>query len=204
MLDMHGIGESPADGVIVTAVVNAEASTGVLDAFDDAVLLGRIGGRDRKAFRIFYHRHAGRVSSALRQLCRDAALADDLLQEVFLQVWRKAGSYRAERGDVGGWLFTITRNKFIDQRRRGSLPIDDGADLTVRPAPACGPAREERLSLHQALDTLSAEQRQAVSLTYLGGLTYDETAARLQVPLGTLKSRLRTGLRHLRDRLGGA
>jgi len=180
--------------------------SGAFDGFDDAMLLAAIARRDRDAFRVFYQRHAGRILAALRQLCRDVTLVDDLLQEVFLTVWRKAGGYRPERGDAGGWLFTITRNKVIDARRRGRLPIADDslADLAATPAPPASRGRELRLSLRQALGTLTVEQRQAVTLTYLGGFTYDETASRLNVPLGTLKSRLRRGIELLRAQLGDA
>lgn len=188
---------------IVSAVATRDISSATLDGFNDALLLARIAGRDRVAFKVFYQRHAGRILASLRHLCRDAALADDLLQEVFIAVWRKAGGYRRERGDVGGWLFTVCRNKVIDARRRGRLPLADidVSDLTTVAAPP-EPRRDLRLSLHQALATLSLEQREAVTLTYLGGFTYDETAARLDVPLGTLKSRLRAGIQRLRRRLG--
>lgn len=197
-------GQHAAPSGIVPAVVSAEYSSGTLDGFSDAVLLARIAGRDREAFRIFYQRHAGRALAALRHLSRDMTLADDLLQEVFLAVWRKAGGYRADRGEVGGWLFTISRNKVIDARRRGRLKIADEEVAALADAPApTGVAREVRLSVRQALGTLSREQRQAVAMTYLGGFTYDETAERLNVPLGTLKSRLRAGIKRLRHQMGG-
>lgn len=182
-----------------------EVSSGTLDGFSDPLLLARIAGQDREAFRVFYHRHSGRLLAALRHLCRDTVMAEDLLQEVFLTVWRKAAGYRADRGDVGGWLFTISRNKVIDRRRRGQLALvdDEGSLLADAAAPAEG-GRDMRLSVRQALGTLTIEQRQAVTLTYLGGFTYDETAARLDVPLGTLKSRLRAGIHRLREQLRGA
>ncbi len=188
---------------IVPFVPTTDVSSGTLDGFDDVMLLARIAGHDRVAFRVFYNRHAGRILASLRHLCKGAALADDLLQEVFLAVWRKAGGYRPERGDVGGWLFTVSRNKVIDARCRGRLPLADSdvGELTTLASPP-EPRRELRLSLYQALGTLSMEQREAVILTYLGGFTYDETAARLNVPLGTLKSRLRAGIQRLRRRLG--
>ena len=126
------------------------------------------------------------------------------MQEVFLAVWRKAAGYRPDRGDVGGWLFTISRNKVIDRRRKGQLPVvNEGTWLREAAAPPEG-QKEMRLSLRRALESLPIEQQRAVELTYLGGFTYHETAARLGVPLGTLKSRLRAGIHRLREKLRGA
>ena len=87
----------------------------------DGMLLAAIAGGDREAFRQFYERHSDKVALALRQLCR-GNLPEDLFQEVFMAVWRKAGTFDPQRGDVGGWLFTICRNKVYDQYRRSRPP----------------------------------------------------------------------------------
>lgn len=169
-----------------------------LSECEDPELLRRVGQGDRDAFCAFYERHAGRVLSMLRHLCRDPEVAEDVLQEAFLAVWRKAASYRRERGDVAGWLFAISRNKAFDLRRRRApvVAIDEQAAAEwATPEPP----RELEIGLGQALATLKREERQALRLAYFGGFTYEETAVRLAVPLGTLKSRIRTGLRHLRD-----
>lgn len=182
-------------------VMSADPRAHTVALQEDARLLQRIGQGDREAFRRFYERHAGRVLAALGKLCRDRVLAEDLLQEVFLAVWRKAASYRRERGDPGGWLFVIARNKAADARRRARPTTgEEGCDTAAAPAAAGGKC-DLRITLEQALAVLSAEQRQAVNLAYFGGYTYEETAARLNLPLGTLKSRIRTGLRRLRTTL---
>ncbi len=165
---------------------------------DDVSLLQLIASGDRAAFKAFYQRHAGRTLSLLRQMCKDPTLSEDLLQEVFLQVWRKAATYRVERGDPMGWLFSVTRNKTIDHRRRNPSRLEsDERDLATWPAPTRG-HRDLRISLEQAMSHLSEDQQRALRMTYYGGFTYEEAADRLQVPLGTLKSRIRTGLQRLR------
>lgn len=170
---------------------------------DDVALLTGIALGDESAFRAFYGRYAGRVLSVLRRLCPDAAVAEDLLQEAFLAVWRKASTYREDRGDPAGWLFAITRNKAFDHTRRQQpvVPLDAG-DSSTWPAPS----RESdlSLSLEQALGKLKRGERQALRMAYFGGFTYQESAERLAVPLGTLKSRIRSGLRKLHRQLEGA
>jgi len=166
----------------------------------DIDLVLRIGQADRDAFRLFYERYAGRLLAYVRQISRDREVAEDVVQEVFLAVWRKAASYRPERGDVPGWLYTITRNRVVDRwRRKGGMVEDDGFDLLALEAPERGDeGHAVDLSVRQALAALTVEQRQAIELAYFGGLTYEETANRLQLPLGTLKSRIRAGLARMR------
>jgi len=167
----------------------------------DAELVVRIGREDREAFRLFYDRYATRLLAYVRQLARDRESPEDVVQDVFLTVWRKAASYRPERGDVAGWLYTITRNRLVDRWRRKGGVVEDGSfDLLAFAAPERdGAGRTLDLSVRQALDVLSPEQRRAIELAYFGGLTYDEAARRLELPLGTLKSRIRAGLAKMRE-----
>lgn len=168
----------------------------------DAELIAAIAGQDRDAFHALYDRYGTRVLAYVRKLARDRELAEDVVQEVFLSVWRKAPSYRADRGDVPGWLYTITRNKLVDLwRRKGGLVEDEDFDFGQILAPERGESQVVALAVRRALAELKREQRQALELAYFGGLTYEETAARLAVPLGTLKSRVRAGLALLREAL---
>jgi RNA polymerase sigma-70 factor (ECF subfamily) len=169
----------------------------------DAQLIGRIAAGDRDAFRAFYERYAARVLSYVRLLARDREVAEDVVQEVFLSVWRKSASYRADRGDVPGWLYTITRNKLVDLwRRKGGAVEDPDFDLgRLEAADPGGDGRVVSIAVRRALATLKREQREALELAYFGGLTYEETAERLALPLGTLKSRIRAGLAVLRELL---
>jgi len=167
---------------------------------DDALLLSRIAEGDREAFRLFYERYAGRILAYVRAIGRQRDAAEDVVQEVFLSVWRKAASYRPDRGDVAGWLYTITRNRLVDRwRRRGGVTEESELDFDLMASPERGAeSKIVDLSVRKALAGLSADQRQALELAYFGGLTYEETAERLDLPLGTLKSRIRAGLARMR------
>lgn len=166
----------------------------------DAELIAAIASQDRDAFRVFYDRYAAKVLAYVRMLARQREIAEDVVQEVFLSVWRKAPSYKPDRGDVPGWLYTITRNKLVDVwRRKGGLVEEEGFDFDQLLAPdGGGESRVVGLAVRRALGELKREQREALELAYFGGLTYEETAERLALPLGTLKSRIRAGLAILR------
>ena len=166
----------------------------------DLELLERVAVADREAFRLFYDRHAPQVLAYVRSLGRSRDASEDVVQEVFLAVWRKAGTYRPERGDVAGWLYTMTRNKVVDLWRKLPTGSDQSSEETLA-ALSERPEAESRvvsISLRKAMADLKAEQRQALELAYFGGLTYEETAERLKLPVGTLKSRIRAGLALMR------
>jgi len=170
----------------------------------DSVLLARIAAGDIEAFQVFYQRNAGRVLAYARQLGRRPDLAEDVVQEVFVAVWRKAASFQADRGDPCGWLYSITRNKLVDLwRKNGETTALDGLDLHRLAGPE-GQDGELLLTMRQALTRVAPDQRAAIELAYFGGLTYEETAERLRLPLGTLKSRIRSGLKTLRLVLEGS
>jgi RNA polymerase sigma-70 factor (ECF subfamily) len=167
----------------------------------DTVLLERIARRDIEAFQAFYRRYAGRVLAYARQLGRRSDLAEDVVQEVFVAVWRKAASFQAGRGDPCGWLYTITRNKLVDLWRKAGEPESlDGLDLQRLASPE-GEGSDLLITMRQALTQVAPDQRAAIEMAYFGGLTYEETAERLRLPLGTLKSRIRSGLKTLRTLL---
>ncbi|MEO8197202.1 MAG: sigma-70 family RNA polymerase sigma factor [Thermoanaerobaculia bacterium] len=166
----------------------------------DLELLQRVAVADRDAFRQFYDRHAPQVLAYVRSLGRSRDASEDVVQEVFLAVWRKAGTYRPERGDVAGWLYTMTRNKVVDLWRKLPTGSDQSSEaslaaLSERPE---ADSRVVSISLRKAMAELKVEQRQALELAYFGGLTYEETAERLKLPVGTLKSRIRAGLALMR------
>lgn len=206
----------PHEKIVVLTVALAEVSTlGVRQPFmsvselptqgqpTDADLLALVAKGDQEAFRLFYDRFAGRILSYVRKLSRDIGSEEDVVQEVFVQVWRKAATYKRSRGSVAGWLYTMTRNRLVDRWRRKNARIDaDENELDRIEAPERGPGGQViDLSVRQVLSQLSAEQRQAVELAYFGGWTYEETAERLGLPLGTLKSRIRAGLIRMRSLL---
>jgi RNA polymerase sigma-70 factor (ECF subfamily) len=188
-------------GVYSTPYSAPEAQRLLEGSCSDAVLLGRIAEGDVESFQAFYGRYAGRVLAYARQIGRDREIAEDVAQEVFVVVWRRAASYRPDRGDTPGWLYTITRNKLVDHWRRTGDPAHLEEIDERRLAEAEEPAGDLRLSVRQALSRVEPEQRRAIEMAYFGGLTYEETARRLELPLGTLKSRIRTGLKALRSLL---
>ena len=165
----------------------------------DSALLLAIAGQDREAFRQLYDRYAGRLLAYVQAMGRGRLPVDDLLQEIFVAVWRKAGQYRPELGTPEAWLFTITRNKVFDIWRAGPPVVGNEAtdletvmDTTENPDPALV------ATIHQALAKLPEDQRRPLVLAYFGGFTYEEAARRLAVPVGTLKSRIRAALGQLR------
>jgi len=170
----------------------------MLGPASDETLLARIAKGDLAAFQTFHDRYSARVATYARQLNRDRQLDDDILQEVFTSVWTRAASYNAARGDAAGWLYTLTRNKVIDLWRRGSKG-GQAEEIDDRRLPAPREEDDLRLTLRQALAHVSPEQRQAIEMAYFDGLTYQEAAHELELPEGTLKSRIRLGLRAMRN-----
>jgi RNA polymerase sigma-70 factor, ECF subfamily len=169
----------------------------------DEALLVRIAAGDEAALACFYDRHAPRLYGLLRKVleCRDDA--DDALQLVFVQVWRTASQYDATRGGVKGWLVLIARSRARDLRRRARhaeqmspLGVCDVSDPAVP-----GDKRHQDSRLHRALAQVPAEQRAAIDLAFFHGMTYQEVAQHQTLPLGTVKTRIRSGLQRLRDLL---
>ena len=167
----------------------------------DEELVEAIARADEAALAELYDRF-GRVAYGLAyKILQDAALAEDAVQEAFLQIWRGAGSYRPERAKASTWLLTFVHRRAVDlvrrEQRRRTVQVDampepsgSGADDEVA-------ARSRREIVQDALNRLPAEQRQAIELAYYGGLTQSELAAQLDQPLGTIKSRMFTGLQRL-------
>ena len=164
----------------------------------DEVLLRCVAEGDIQAYQTFYQRYAGRILSYARQLSHNSRdFAEDVVQEVFVAVWRRAGSYRPDRGDPAGWLYTITRNKMVDLWRKNG-DSSEMSEIEEETAFTAVDDQDLRVTMRQALAQVSLEQRRAIELAYFGGLTYEETAQRLDLPVGTLKSRIRAGLKSLR------
>jgi RNA polymerase sigma-70 factor (ECF subfamily) len=185
-----------------------DADTIAPSVSDDAALVGRMAAGDRDAVAALYDRHAVRVLGLAHRILRDRSDAEDVLQEVFAQAWRTAARYEPGRGTAAGWLLMMTRSRAIDRLRsrevRPEVSPGVSVDLVAAddvPAPEALIATEEASRVRAALTTLPAEQRLALELAYYGGLTQTQIAERLQQPLGTVKTRIRTALAALRRSL---
>jgi RNA polymerase sigma-70 factor (ECF subfamily) len=171
----------------------------------DADLLVRVAERDRAAFEMLYHRYVRSIFGlALRRL-RDRQRAEDAVQEAFAAVWRSAASYRPERGPAAPWLYAVARNAIIDRLRARSEPPAEAPDL---PSGEAGPAEQAEASfvawrVHRALEELPEKEREVVELAYWSGMSQSEVAEYLHIPLGTVKTRTRSGLARLADLLEG-
>jgi RNA polymerase sigma-70 factor (ECF subfamily) len=162
-------------------------------------LLQRLSGGDQSALGEFFDLYAGLVNGIALRILRDATEAEDVVQEVFVQIWRQAARYDPERGTPEAWICTMTRTRALDRLRRRAARREDPGETA--PGQSAAPRAEEALAVRKALDGLSAEQRLALELAYYEGLTQSEIAKRLQEPLGTVKTRIRTAMIRLREAL---
>lgn len=168
----------------------------------DEVLLRRVAeSGDERAFSELYDRYSGLVYGAGMRYLRDRAAAEDLVQEVFLSVWRGAGSFDPTRAGFATWIYRITRNRATDQvRRRRSRVRTVGGDTAPEPEemdPAGDLARS--FDVAGALARLAPMYREVLTMAYMEGLTQREISRRTDTPLGTVKSRTTTALRALRE-----
>jgi len=153
---------------------------------------------EAQAFEQLLRRHQGLVRAQLRRLLRgDAAQADELAQEVFLRLWRKLDQYRGE-ARFATWLFRLAYTVFLESRRRHQLALDDEADLEGAAGSDPGPSPALRMDLQQALDRLPRPERQALMHCAELGLSHEEAALVMGLPLGTLKSHVQRGKQRLR------
>ncbi|MDX2201975.1 MAG: sigma-70 family RNA polymerase sigma factor [Hyphomicrobiaceae bacterium] len=176
---------------------------------DMADFLKRIAeGADEAAFRELYQTYGPRVKAYMMRQGADPAAAEDLAQETLLTVWRRAGLYAAEKGSATTWIFTIARNLRIDRLRREvawqELPQDLEREAADEPQPDEAYASQQSgMAVREALSALPEEQRQVVVLAYVEGLSHSEIAARLGLPIGTVKSRMRIAYDKVRAALEG-
>ena len=172
-------------------------------------LIQRAAAQDREAFSQLYDRFSSLVFSLAMRMLRAQSDAEDLLQEVFIQVWRQAANYSQERGSPEAWIVNIARSRAID-KLRSKRRMEKSFMLTDDPARAestesvefNASESEARLTMNSALASLPQAQRIVLELAYFDGLSQTEIAAHLREPLGTVKTRMRSGIQRLRDMLG--
>jgi RNA polymerase sigma-70 factor, ECF subfamily len=172
-----------------------------------ADLLRRVAANgDVDAFRALFRTYAPRVKSYMLRQGADSATAEELSQETLLTVWRKAALYSGEKGSPTTWIFTIARNLRIDRLRREvawqPLPEDAAEQASSEPTPDEELSERERGERVRAvMAELPPEQTEVITLAFIQGLSHSEIAARLGLPLGTVKSRMRLGYQKIRDAL---
>lgn len=192
-----------------TAGTMGSSSPSDREGLSDAALLEAIAGqRSQAAFRELFLRYAPRLKSHYLRSGQGAAQAEDLAQDVLLSVWHRADSYRPEQASVSTWIFRIARNRFIDVVRRQRYVQLEPHVLEAQEAVRQGV--DDELANQQlgarviaALDELSEEQAEVIRSSYFAHESASQIAARLRIPTGTVKSRLRAGMLHLQERLFG-
>jgi RNA polymerase sigma-70 factor (ECF subfamily) len=172
-----------------------------------------VGARDPEALAVLYDRHGGVAFSLAYRIVGEQAAAEDVTQEAFITIWRNGGRFDAARGSVRSWMLTIVRNRAIDALRSRAtkapkLDFDDEAVLEQRPSgePMTDEKTERRETareLRDVLRLLPREQSSAIELAYFGGFTQSQISGLLDLPLGTVKGRLRLGLEKIRHEMTG-
>ena len=181
-------------------------------AREQARLMQAMSAGDKQALGRLYDQLSRPLYALALRVTNDSAEAQDIVQDVFLQLWHKAADYSPGRGSVFAWAATLTRNRAIDRirmrQRRAEIVNESAADIHGGETGASETTSADQLwlaekagAVRSALAALAPEQRVALELAYFGGLTQQEIAARLNEPLGTIKARIRRGLLRLRDTL---
>ncbi len=171
--------------------------------------MARIQARDADALSLLYDRHSPRLLGLAQRILGTTGEGEEVLQEVFLFVWKSAANFDAGRGSVLAWLLVATRSRSIDRlrarrpaARAGLIPVDELPDRAdPRDVESDSVEREWQSLCRAAIAELPADQRRTLELAYFEGLTHQEIAARTSTPLGTVKTRARLGLMKLRERV---
>jgi RNA polymerase sigma-70 factor (ECF subfamily) len=180
-----------------------------LSELADEELMALVHGGEPRAFDVIFDRHAGAAFSLAYRMCGRRAMAEDVVQEAFLSLWRSGARYDRGRGSVRSWVLSVVHNRAIDAFRSETVKTsrnvpDEGiaerleaAERTEREVER----RDDQRVVRGALDELPADQRQVIELAYFGGFTHSQIAEMLSLPAGTVKGRMRLGLAKLRTAL---
>ena len=182
-----------------------------LRSLADEDLMQLVQRGDARAFELVYDRHSGAAFSLAYRMVGRGNVAEDVVQEAFLSIWRSGARYERARGSVRTWVLGIVHHRAIDQLRRSSVhdkrrASDEGLEERLESGERTDTEvarREEAASIRSAMDTLPADQSHVIELAYFGGFTHTEIAELLETPIGTVKGRMRLGLKKMRDQLSG-
>jgi len=184
-----------------------QAETDALRAESDEALMLRVAAGDRAAFIVIFERYAGRINGFLIRAGAEPGLAEEAAQEVMVTLWRRAALFDPERGSATTWIFTLARNKRVDLIRRAARAAPDADEPSFQADPiesaeaSLANAARDR-AVREAVAALGPDQKEAVRLAFFSGLSHSEIAERLDLPVGTVKSRLRLAFGKLREALG--
>jgi RNA polymerase sigma-70 factor (ECF subfamily) len=180
-----------------------------LRSLADEDLMQLVQRSDPRAFEVVYERHSGAAFSLAYRMVGRGNVAEDVVQEAFLSLWRSGARYERTRGSVRTWVLGIVHHRAIDQLRRSSVhdkrrASDEGLEERMESGERTDAEvarREEAASIRSAMTTLPADQSHVIELAYFGGFTHTEIAEILGAPVGTVKGRMRLGLEKLRNQL---
>jgi RNA polymerase sigma-70 factor, ECF subfamily len=187
---------------------NSEPSKAGLQAAkvaEDAALLGKVEQGDQVAMGRLFDRYSGIVYSVALRVLKDTGQAEDVMQEIFIQIWKKPSAFISGRGSLGAWLAVVTRNRAIDSLRR-RRPTDSVGDVVLVSSTDLGAEAERNTMMEKVrgyMHQLPPEQRRAVEMAYFEGMSHSEIAEKTGDPLGTVKTRIRLALISLRRAMQG-
>lgn len=203
---------SPAQHVRIAGMFRPHrlARRGELRELADEDLMQLVRDGEARAFEIVFDRHAAASFSLAYRMCGRRAIAEDVVQEAFLSLWRSGARYDRARGSVRSWVLAVVHNRAIDALRRGVVRDRHNVDneaaaervAALESTEAEVVRRDEALSVRSALAELPSDQRQVIELAYFGGFTHIQIAEMLELPVGTVKGRMRLGLTKMRLKLG--
>ena len=178
------------------------------EALDDRQLIERIAGQEKSALEVLYARYTSPVYSLAMFMLKHQALAEEVTQNIFLNIWLKAASFKADRGQPKSWIMSVAHHKIVDviRSRRRAITMTEPADYEIlEKIPAGGASTEEQVErnldrerIMKALATLPEAQSEVIKLAYFEGFSQSEMAERLEQPLGTVKTRVRLAMQKLR------
>jgi RNA polymerase sigma-70 factor (ECF subfamily) len=175
------------------------------ESADDMRLVARIRAGDQQAMSELYDRYGRVVYAVALRVLQDTSAAEDVLQDIFLQLWRNPDAFDASRGSLAAWLAVISRHRAIDRLRKRKPEVDI-EECVIAGGPDLGDEVERNLVIEKVrsvLAEMNPDQRQALELAYFQGLTHTEIAEKTGEPLGTIKTRIRSGLQQLRAKFAG-